>query len=55
MDMVEQINSYIKAVKQNIANYMLIEDLAERERSIGAANVMLKEFEKVLQDLQTVG
>lgn len=49
--MREMIENYIAACKQNIANYMLIEDADERQRSLDAAYGMLADFEAMLEDL----
>lgn len=43
------IENYIAATKQNIANYMLIEDPEERQRALDAAYGMLEDFEKLLE------
>ena len=49
--MKEALESYIAACEQNIANYMLIEDLEERERALNAAYGMKADFEKMLAEL----
>ena len=49
--MREMIENYIAACEQNIANYMLIEDAEERQRSLDAAYGMKADFEAVLEDL----
>ena len=50
--MRETIQGYIQAVEQNIADYMLIEDLKERQRSLDAAYGMLEDFQQVLAELE---
>ena len=49
--MREALENYIKACDQNIANYMLIEDEEERQRSLEAAYGMREDFEKMLAEL----
>jgi len=49
--MKEALLSYIAACEKNIAAYMLIEDVVERERSLKAAYGMKAEFEKLLKEL----
>ena len=49
--MREAIKGYIRAVEYNIAQYMLIEDAAERQRALDAANGMLEDFQKLLESL----
>jgi hypothetical protein len=50
--MRETIEGYIRAVEQNIADYMLIEDVEERQRSLDAAYGMLEDFQQVLAELE---
>ena len=50
--MRETIEGYIRAVEQNIADYMLIEDAEERQRSLDAAYGMLEDFQQVLAELE---
>ena len=47
--MKEAIQSYIAACEQNIAQYMLIEDMEERQRALDAAYAMKADFERVLE------
>lgn len=45
------LEGYIAACEQNIADYMLIEDPEERQRSLDAAYGMLEDFQTLLDDL----
>jgi hypothetical protein len=45
------IEGYIRAVEHNIAQYMLIEDVEDRQRALDAAYGMLDDFYAVLQNL----
>lgn len=47
----EMLEGYIAACEQNIADYMLIEDPEERQRSLDAAYGMLEDFQTLLDDL----
>ena len=49
--MKEMLEGYIAACDKNIANYMLIEDEEEQERSLEAAYGMKADFEKMLKEL----
>lgn len=49
--MKEALLSYIAACEENIAQYMMIEDAVERERSLKAAYGMKADFEKMLKEL----
>ena len=46
------IEGYIRAVEQNIDDYMLIEDLEDRERALTAAYGMRADFQQLLDQLE---
>ena len=50
--MREAIEGYIRAVEQNIAEYMLIEDPDDRQRALDAAYGMIEDFRRVLAELE---
>jgi len=48
--MKQEILKYIAACEQNICNYMLIEDAADRQRAVDAAYAMKADFEELLKE-----